>query len=525
MLIKSSKLYILILLLLIIALAGFFRLWQIETIPPGIYPDEAINANQAISEPGKIFYPENHGREGLFINLIALSFSVFGISIWSFKIVSALFGILTILGLYLLTKELFFQYIENRSQCIALLSSFFLATSFWHINFSHIGFRAILVPLILTFSFYLLFYGFRTKKTWAFILAGIIFGVGFHTYIAFRLAVLIIPVILILWWLIYKRQNLKKKFFLFTFSFLLFTFIVAAPIGFYFLENPENFVSRTVGVSIFSQANPIKAFGESLITHLAMFNIAGDYNWRHNISGFPVLFWPVGILFLIGIFLSLKKCLMPLKLKDQPLVISYWLLITWWFIMLLPGILTIEGIPHCLRCIGAIPPTFIFAGIGGEFFYRNIKKIFKKGSLLYQLMILVSVLLVICFVFLQFNRYFNLWARNPEVAKAFSKECAEIGNYLNSFPKETQKYVIINESGPNLPLPVQSIIFIQRTENKDKETKYIFEDDIAKIKIDNKKTIIVLMSYDEKIVNQLKIAFPEGELKEKNKIWAYELNE
>ena len=407
----------------------------------------------------------------------------------------------------------------------------FLAVSFWHINFSRIGFRAILVPLILTFSFYLLFYGFRTKKTWAFILAGIAFGLGFHTYIAFRLAVLIIPVILLFYWFIYKRQNLQKQFFLFVFCFLFFVFIIAAPIGFYFLENPENFMSRSTGISIFSQPEPIKELGKSLIVHLAMFNIAGDYNWRHNVSGSPVLFWPVGILFLIGIFYSIRQCLISLKKRNWPLfgshseIIGYWLLITWWFIMILPGILTYEGIPHCLRCIGAIPPTFIFVGIGGEFLYRNIKKIFKRDSLLYRLMGLVPVLLVICFVFLQFNKYFNLWARNPEVANAFSKECVEIGDYLNSLPKETQKYVIINESGPNLPLPVQSIIFIQRTENKDKETKYIFENDIAKIKTDNKKTIIVLMSYDEKIVNQLKIVFPEGELEEKNKIWSYKPNE
>ena len=137
--------YILI-LLIILALASFFRLYELETIPPGLYPAEAI---------GKIFYPENKGREGFFVNLIALSFSVFGISIWSLKIVSAIIGILTVLGLYLLTKELF------NNTTIALLSSFFLATSFWHINFSRIGFRAILVPFILVFSFYFLFHGFR----------------------------------------------------------------------------------------------------------------------------------------------------------------------------------------------------------------------------------------------------------------------------------------------------------------------------------------------------------------------------
>lgn len=55
---------VILILLVILAVAGFFRLWGLETIPPGLYPDEAINGNQAISEAGKIFYPENNGREG-----------------------------------------------------------------------------------------------------------------------------------------------------------------------------------------------------------------------------------------------------------------------------------------------------------------------------------------------------------------------------------------------------------------------------------------------------------------------------
>ena len=62
----------------ILVIAAFFRLYQLDSIPPGIYPDEAINANDALKvlDSGKpqVFYPDNNGREGLFINLTALSF-------------------------------------------------------------------------------------------------------------------------------------------------------------------------------------------------------------------------------------------------------------------------------------------------------------------------------------------------------------------------------------------------------------------------------------------------------------------
>ena len=181
---KEKKAIIFLLIILIIA--AFFRLWQLDSIPPGLYPDEAINGNEALDilQQGKfkIFYPENNGREGLFIWLISFSFLIFGPSIWAIKIVPAIFGILTVLGLYLLTKELF--RIENcklkianlKSEIIALTASFFLAISFWHINFSRIGFRAILVPFVLVFGFYFLFRGFRQKKILFFVISGIFFG-------------------------------------------------------------------------------------------------------------------------------------------------------------------------------------------------------------------------------------------------------------------------------------------------------------------------------------------------------------
>ncbi len=98
-------------LVAIMALAVFFRLWQINSIPPGLYPDEAMNGNNALEAihtgDYKVFYPENNGREGLFINIQALSIKIFGNEPWALRLVSALFGILTVLGVFFLARELF----------------------------------------------------------------------------------------------------------------------------------------------------------------------------------------------------------------------------------------------------------------------------------------------------------------------------------------------------------------------------------------------------------------------------------
>ena len=78
---KNRTLFLLILVMIV---AGFLRLYHFTTVTPGLYPDEAMNGNNAIQaiQTGdfKVFYPENNGREGLFINIQALFLKFFGVN-------------------------------------------------------------------------------------------------------------------------------------------------------------------------------------------------------------------------------------------------------------------------------------------------------------------------------------------------------------------------------------------------------------------------------------------------------------
>lgn len=526
-----------ILLLLILTIASFFRLWHLNSIPPGLYPDVAMNGNNAIEamKTGdyKIFYPENNGREGLFINLQALSLKIFGIHIWSLKIVAALIGILTVLGLYLLTKELFLK--NHNSKIIALLSALFLATSFWHVNFSRIGFRAIMVPFCLVWSFYFLFKIINTdsenKKTNILLailyplLAGFFFGLGFHTYIAFRIAVIIL-IVPIIWMILnfLKKGGLKnislwiniyfkKRYWQYD-LWILAIILTALPIGLYFLHNPQDFMGRAGGVSVFSQPNPIKSVISSTIKTLGMFNIRGDFNWRHNFSGSPELLWPIGILFLVGIIFSLKKLLKSKKEKNWSLFTVYCFLFVWFIAMLLPEILTYEGIPHALRAIGVIPVAYIFAGFGAYLVYKFLYRFVELKKLK------KSLLLVACFLFLfacgyaEYNKYFINWANQPDVKAAFAQNYVDIGNYLNALPPEINKYIIVNHGGVlvnNIPIPAQTIIFVENSKRKTQSAKYLLPEELDEI-MPATKLVVIPLQYDRQIFQTLKTKFPEGKI-------------
>jgi len=510
----------LILLILVLALAYFFRFWHLNSIPPGLYPDVALNAMQAISEPFKVFYPENFGREGLMISLTYLSFLIFGTSIWSLKFVAAFFGFLTVIGIYLLTKELFIQCEKKKAELIALFTTFFLSISFWHVNFSRIGFRVILLPFTMVFAFYFLFYGFRTKKPWSFILGGIFFGLGFYTYTSFRIAVLLLGLALLNWLLIYRVQKLNKQFFVYASLFLIVTFFVALPIGMYFLENPKEFISRAGPVSVFSTDSPVKEFEKSLILHLGMFNIYGDGNWRHNYSGSPLMYpWPVGIFFLMGIFYSMSQLFKARKSSmpfSKEIIASYGLLVLWWIIMLLPGILTYEGVPHALRTLGAAPPSYIFAGIGAAMFLAWLKnKYIGKNIKLFSYYLFISVLVIYC-IFFAWYKYFIVWGQSPKVSDAFTQRFVDVGNGLNSYREEIKKYVIKSEGD----LPVETTKFVQLSANRN-EAIYINLNQIDDLNL-APGDMVFTMNKDfwpiEKIINK----YPNGQLIEQERYWIYD---
>lgn len=511
----------LILLLLILVIGGFFRFWRLKSVPPGLYPDVAINGMDALTTlrtgQFKVFYPENNGREGLFIWLIALSFKTFGVSVWSLKLVSAVVGFLTILGLFLLAKELF-------DEKIALLSSFFLAVSFWHTNFSRIGFRAILVPFLMCFGFYCLL---RAKKNSGqspyallfFVLAGICLGLGFYTYIAFRMVVLLLGLVVLMAMWDYWQKNKPltwsvKKIYIkdgwWRWDVFFITLIVVAlPIAFHFYQVPQDFIGRASNVSVFSSPQPLKDLCWSTIKALGMFNFYGDTNWRHNYAGAPMLAWTVGILFLMGIATTLWSLR---RVNDNRWKNIF--ILAWFAIMLLPAVLTNEGIPHALRTIGVIPVVYLFAALG---FVWLAQKLFQRINPKIAVFLLAVILIHPAVD--NFNKYFYRWAKNPDVTGAFRQDLVEIGNYLNGLPEEVKKYVIVNEWGvsvpyPNgLPMPAQTVMFIEQTQPHYESTIYLKPEEIDQIKLDsNYSTVIVPLKYDESIFSCLLQRYPSGQI-------------
>jgi 4-amino-4-deoxy-L-arabinose transferase-like glycosyltransferase len=501
-----------LIILSIVAVAVFFRFNNLNVTPPGLWPDEAANGVDALkaldSGDFKIFYPDNNGREGLFINIQAVSIKFLGATPLALRFVSAVIGVLTIIGLYLLTRHLF-------NWQIAAIASFFMAISSWHVIFSRIGFRAIFLPFILVWAFFFLWRGMRSGKLKEFFVAGLIGGMGFYTYFSFRIAPLIVFVVFLNYWSHIKAHYEHHKYettrnqMLRGFALMFLTILIMVlPLMFYFYTQPGDFLKRDGRpISVFAQENPLKEFSTSIVRTLGMFNFSGDYNQRHNVpGGAPQLSTLMGILFALGF---IKELIHWIRRKPGHFSTIHTFLFSWFFIMLLPGFLSTEA-PHALRTIGVIPVVMIFSALGfwwiitlvmrwhhlTNVYAQTDSKAYKKQSRLF--LVLTLAVFLSAMTSIEYTRYFKRWAQDPNVNAAFSQKLVDIADYLNVSGPKLPTYVLINEGDvmvDGVPNNAQTIRFLTRTHSKqcsdEKSIHYITENQLLDKKMFPPKYILI----------------------------------
>lgn len=510
------KFFYLTLAAVIFAIAILARTYHLTSLPPGIYPDEAVNGTDAINaiETGhfKLFYPNNYGREGLFMNLIALGFMLFGVNVITLKMWAVFFGVLTVAGMMLLARELFGTYRAG------IIAGFLYATSFWAVNFNRISFRANILPLVLVFTFYFLFKALRENKFYDYVLAGIFFGLGMHGYIAFRIAPLILLALFFAF--LISKKNFLRQYWKPVLAFSLAAFFIALPMLLTFYSHPQYFETRSESVSVLSpkvnQGHLWQALGTSTALTLGMFNFHGDQNWRHNLPQYPELEFFAGIFFLVGLgwtagrFFYLLYVRIWKKRRREELIFDT-LLLSWFLAMLLPGILTYEGLPHALRVIGVLPVTFLFVTFAIEKTFELAGK--ARFVLLRNAGYLILVGVIVWSGYINVKRYFVDWASSVQIHAAFAQNFKNMALYLNSLPAGAlNKYVVANAGGQIMDdgLPVSAEVVKLLTHCRTPGIIYIRPGFDPKAIMPPAK--VVLMYYDGESIARIKSLYPGAKL-------------
>ncbi len=433
----------------ILALAAFLRLYQLAAIPPGLYMDEAMEGNDARAaletHRFQVFYPEDNGREGLYVNTAALSIAAFGNHPWALRLPAAIFGTLTVAGIYLLGAELV-------STPAGLLAAFFLATSFWHLVLSRIAFRAIAAPLFLVWALYLLLAALRRARggrPWIgwMILAGAVFGLGFYTYPAYRVT----PLLVVAVWIAYGRRG--------AWIFAAVAAVVAAPLAAYFAVHSGAFWERAGQVSIFSGPRPALELVLNCWRTARMLFTRGDHNWRHNLAWQAELFWPVAACLVVGVSVAWKR---------------HRTILLWLALAMAPAVSTTEA-PHSVRAILMLPAACLLAALGAHQVYAWLCPHLPARVL--QIAAAVA-LLGLCYQ--PYHAYFDVWAPNPKTAEAFDSPYSDLARRIAAAPAGQRKLVVTTLSGMQvrgLPIQLQPVMFLTGSytarERREKRIQYI----------------------------------------------------
>src|SRR5258708_11900361 len=318
--------------------------------PGGLYPDEAsegIAALRILTDPAyrPVFIDENGGREAFFAYLVAATFHFFtGPTVVGIRVTSTLVGLAGIAAAWPLLRRY--------GAVAALAGIVWMAGSPWLIATSVVGLRnGVTVPFAGLAAAALLVWSDRPGRRFAF-LAGFAAAAGLWTYQPLKLTPLLVGA-----WLLWLRRVDRPLFDQLWAGRLWFVFgymAAAAPYLWTMVIDPLNYFGRIAGVSALSPGMP----HTTLLTHslqtLGMFFVAGDPTPRHDISGLPVLLWPLPLLAALGLWRVIRER------RDR---VSALVLIGL-VVYLLPPLYAVEGgAPHLPR---SLPPApHVAAPVGG----------------------------------------------------------------------------------------------------------------------------------------------------------------
>ncbi len=464
---KLSKRWTWVILAVILTIAAGLRFYGLEAAPPGLYIDEAAdgaNAIQALeTRDFKVFYPEDNGREGLYANVASVFINFLGSNARALRLPAAIFGFLTVAGVYALASELI-------SSTAGLAAAFFLATSYWHLNFSRIAFRAIAAPFFLVWALYVLLLAFRRRRhsvdfaVWA-VLAGVLYGLGFDTYIAYRITPIL--VILVLIWLLVEawRGRWLRRYWIATVLFTMGTAVTAYPLVRYLLSHPEMANNRVNQVSILDSPNLEQDIEANIWATVGMLYWKGDTNPRHNYPGRPEVFWPVAAFMTLGGAIAIWKMFANRPRTDRlPSV----LLLLWTACGAVPAVLSNEGLPHALRSILMLPPIAILAGIGAA----GTLSVVSRGI---PAPLLTAVVITLAAVLVGETGYtYYAWAKDPSTPQSFNGNLGRQARQINSLPAGRAKVVAIQgpreASDPFFP-PLLPLRFLTKSVTPQQQEK------------------------------------------------------
>jgi len=477
---KSVK----IILLVILIIASFLRLWKITEVPVSLFGDELDVGYQAYSilKTGRDyngnflplhFHSIAEWRTPLYLYTCVPTVAIFGITPLGVRLPAAIFGILNVLLMYLLVSELLNYGSRSmdskkrnsfltKSQVIALVSSAFLAVSPWHLQYSRAAFE---VTQLLFFYLSGIYFFIKTlsnpKYFW---LCALSLGLTPWIYSTAKFFTPMLLVFLFIVWfkdiLAIQRKELVNgiaTFFILGIPLVYAIFFSGGGQRFSYIsvfsdpamegtigfarqidaaaESPNRSVLEKISTRIIH--NKYSYWGGIIINNYFtsfstnfLFNM-GDLNRRHNIEGMGELHKLDVIPLLSGLIMFFGFY----KNKKVKILIAFWILGG-----VLPSSLTRDGGNHATRLIVILPPIMFLLSYGLVEFIALFKNRWK-------IVVLTCYLLTLSLSFYFYQH--NYWVHNPWYSERWwHAGFEETIKYLKANENKYDKIIFSNANEP-----------------------------------------------------------------------------
>jgi len=478
-----------LLLTIILVLGAILRFLNLDYHPPGFYSDEASYAYNAFSilktakdEHGKqmplVFEAFGDYKLPVMLYSIVGSFAVFGASDWSARLPGAMYGVFTILAIYLLAKQILkipskdTKTLEdqNYQEYVPLISALLLAITPSHIFVSRGTWELTPSLLFITLATWLLlkiykqlkdkeFLGF--KGTLTLLLAVVVFALSMYAYNSARVFV---PLFIIGFAVLHYKETITLiiKNRISTIVVLGFTILLLLPI-LVTLTSPQ-VTQRATYISIFYDKSVqaklfdiIRADGGQPVIQTRLLHNKPVLYFMDFSSRYLSHFDP-NFLFITGdtfeIFRQIGLGFLPLISAPFFLYGVYRLLIIrplWFEIMLLWLILSPIAssftifTPSTSRTMNMVVPLTIFTAYGVVALYLRVKA--NQGSAFATIGVATFAALLVINTGYIFNRYF---IQTPKVvAEKWNDGYKETVEYISKIEKNYDKVVISSSQAPS----------------------------------------------------------------------------
>jgi 4-amino-4-deoxy-L-arabinose transferase-like glycosyltransferase len=402
----------------ILAVAAWFRLYQLKDVPPGLTHDEANNAHdvaRVLAGVRPLYFATGYGHEPLYNYLAALVSAPTGVTDLTLRLTTALCGLVIVLGSYLLARRAFDRW-------VAWVAAAGLAVSFWPVFTHRQGVRPITLPLLFVPAVFFLWRGLsETGRPRDWVLAGLLAGGTFYTYLASRVMLPAFVVFAAYLALLHRATWRRTRRGLLLMLFV--AVLVAAPLAIYLATHPEQETRLEQLDEPLAQARQgdLRALLVNLTGALKVFSFAGDTHWRYNLPGRPI-FDPLTSIFLyLGLGLTLWRWRQP----------AYAFLLLWLFTGLFPGLVT-GAMNSSQRTMGAQPAVYLTLALGAV---EVARWLWTRGRLARSAAIVGAVALVGGNAWLTCHDYFVTWAAEPDVREVYHTNLREIAHYLDAQPE------------------------------------------------------------------------------------------